>query len=138
MLRNLIFILIALLVTALAACASNEPESREIALMTHDSFDVSEEVIAIFEEAEGVTVTILPSGDAGTALNQAILAREDPLADVLYGVDNTFMGRALVTPSPTPAPWEAARETPPHVARHRRSRPPRRRSRRTGRHGPGR
>jgi thiamine transport system substrate-binding protein len=87
--------LMALSATVLVACTGAEPESDEIALMTHDSFDVSEEVIAAFEEAEGVTVTILPSGDAGTALNQAILAREDPLADVFYGVDNTFMGRAL-------------------------------------------
>lgn len=95
MITKLVPILMALPAITLAACTGIEPESREIALMTHDSFDVSEEVIAAFEETEGVTVAILPSGDAGTALNQAILAREDPLADVFYGVDNTFMGRAL-------------------------------------------
>ncbi len=87
--------MVTLMMVMLTACGGAQPEPEEITLMTHDSFDVSEEVIAAFEEAEGVTVTILPSGDAGTALNQAILARENPLADVFYGVDNAFMGRAL-------------------------------------------
>lgn len=68
---------------------------RELTLMTHDSFDASEEVIAAFEQAHNVRLVLLPSGDAGTALNQAILAGDNPLADVFYGVDNTFLSRAL-------------------------------------------
>ena len=36
------------------------------------------------------------SGDTGTALNKAILSKGNPLADVFYGVDNTFLSRALV------------------------------------------
>src|SRR5678816_2199742 len=63
--------------------------------MTHDSFAVSEDVKAAFEQANGVTVNILMSGDAGAMVNQAILAKDAPLADVLYGVDNTFLSRAL-------------------------------------------
>jgi thiamine transport system substrate-binding protein len=63
--------------------------------MTHDSFDVSEEVLAAFEAAHNARVVLLPAGDAGEALNQAILAKDNPLADVFFGVDNTFMGRAL-------------------------------------------
>ncbi|MCA9918731.1 MAG: thiamine ABC transporter substrate-binding protein [Anaerolineales bacterium] len=82
-----------LLVTAVSACTPSEPDS--ITLMTHDSFAISEETIALFEEANGVTVELLPSGDTGAALNQAILAKTAPLADVFFGVDNTFMGRAL-------------------------------------------
>ncbi len=63
--------------------------------MTHDSFAVSEEVIAAFEEAQGVEVVFLASGDAGAALNKAILTKDAPLADVFFGVDNTFLSRAL-------------------------------------------
>jgi thiamine transport system substrate-binding protein len=70
-------------------------ETREITLMTHDSFDVSEEVVAEFEAAHNARLVLLPAGDAGAALNQAILAKDDPLADVFFGVDNTFLGRAL-------------------------------------------
>ncbi|MCI0352784.1 MAG: thiamine ABC transporter substrate-binding protein, partial [Acidobacteriales bacterium] len=43
----------------------------------------------------GVTVEILRTGDAGTMVNQAILSKENPQGDVLYGVDNTFLSRAL-------------------------------------------
>lgn len=92
-----IFILI-LLATFMAGCAGEPEESAEpteVRLMTHDSFDVSEEVIAEFEAENGVSVVVLPSGDTGSALNQAILTKEAPIADVFFGVDNTFMGRAL-------------------------------------------
>ncbi|HEX6384875.1 MAG TPA: thiamine ABC transporter substrate-binding protein [Anaerolineae bacterium] len=76
--------------------AAAEPgEPRTIVMMTHDSFAIGEETIAAFEAANNATVALLPSGDAGAALNQAILARENPLADVFFGVDNTFMSRAL-------------------------------------------
>jgi thiamine transport system substrate-binding protein len=63
--------------------------------MTHDSFAVSEGVIRAFEQANNATVQILESGDTGTALNQALLSQDAPLADVFYGVDNTFLSRAL-------------------------------------------
>jgi thiamine transport system substrate-binding protein len=63
--------------------------------MTHDSFEVSEEVVVAFEETNNAQVRFLKAGDTGTALNKAILAKEAPLADVFYGVDNTFLSRAL-------------------------------------------
>ena len=66
-----------------------------ITLMTHDSFAVSEGLLKIFEKRYGAEIKILKSGDAGAVLNQAILSRKNPLADVFFGVDNTFMSRAL-------------------------------------------
>jgi thiamine transport system substrate-binding protein len=66
-----------------------------LVVMGHDSFNVSEEVLAAFEQQTGATVELLRTGDAGSTLNQAILSREAPLADVIYGVDNTFLSRAL-------------------------------------------
>jgi thiamine transport system substrate-binding protein len=85
--------IIFLLGTAVSACGPNEPDV--ITLMSHDSFAISEETIAVFEEKNGVTVELLPAGDTGAALNQAILAKEAPLADVFFGIDNSFIGRAL-------------------------------------------
>jgi thiamine transport system substrate-binding protein len=66
-----------------------------LTLVTHDSFDVSEDVLAAFTDETGIEVTIAPAGDAGSTVNQAILTQEDPLGDVLFGVDNTFLSRAL-------------------------------------------
>lgn len=63
--------------------------------MTHDSFSVSEEVLREFEQRYNVRVQILKAGDAGAALNKAILAKGAPLADVFFGVDNTFFSRAI-------------------------------------------
>lgn len=68
---------------------------QTLAVMTHDSFAASEDVIKAFEQANNAKVTFLQSGDAGAALNKAILSKDAPLADVFYGVDNTFLSRAL-------------------------------------------
>ncbi|MEP7360440.1 MAG: thiamine ABC transporter substrate-binding protein [Chloroflexota bacterium] len=64
-------------------------------LLTHDSFAVSDDVIAEFQSANFVKVNILRAGDAGAMVNQAILTKDNPLADALFGVDNTFLSRAL-------------------------------------------
>jgi len=76
-----------------AAPTSSEPFSLRV--MTHDSFRISEDLVAEFEAANQVKLAFLPSGDTGAALNKAILSKGTPQADVFYGVDNTFLSRAL-------------------------------------------
>jgi thiamine transport system substrate-binding protein len=66
-----------------------------VTLLTHDSFAVSDAVLAEFESAHNAKVNILRAGDAGSMVNQAILTKDNPLADALFGVDNTFLSRAL-------------------------------------------
>jgi len=94
-----------LLAVALSAC--RPPQTAEplavtmppfptvLTVMTHDSFSISAEVLMDFERANNAKVQFIKAGDAGTMLNKAILAKDSPLADVLYGVDNTFLSRAL-------------------------------------------
>ncbi len=95
------FVLLALVLLVAAGCgpkltpATTPSGPRTLTVMTHDSFDASEEVIAQFEAETGATVRFLKSGDTGAALNQAILSQDTPLADVFYGVDNTFFSRAI-------------------------------------------
>lgn len=86
---------VLLLILVLLVACSGEPEPTTIRLMTHDSFDISEETIKAFEDETGHTVEILKSGDAGQMVNQAILSQGNPLADVIFGIDNTFLSRAL-------------------------------------------
>lgn len=89
-------LLFSALILTLSACAQPTPSGPvELRVLTHDSFAASEEVIRAFEQENNVKLTFLPSGDTGSALNQAILTKNAPLADVFYGVDNTFLSRAL-------------------------------------------
>jgi thiamine transport system substrate-binding protein len=71
------------------------PAPTVLTVMTHDSFSISAEVLMEFERANNAKVQFVKAGDAGTMLNKAILAKGNPLADVLYGVDNTYLSRAL-------------------------------------------
>ena len=80
-------------IESLPATPTNQPEILRV--MSHDSFAISEGVLAAFEAENGVKVQFVKSGDLGTALNKAILSKDNPLADVFYGVDNTFLSRAL-------------------------------------------
>jgi thiamine transport system substrate-binding protein len=92
------FLLLSILI--LAACApqatvTQPSEPQTLTVMTHDSFAVSDEVVKDFEAANHAKVVFLQSGDAGAVLNKAILTKDAPLADLLFGVDNTFLSRAL-------------------------------------------
>jgi thiamine transport system substrate-binding protein len=88
-----LFVLI-LVAATIAACAP-VIDDGVLTVMTHDSFAVSEDIVTAFEEEHSVDVVFLKSGDAGSATNKAVLSVGTPLADVFYGVDNTFLSRAL-------------------------------------------
>jgi len=91
--KRTLLITFLLTATLLSACSPKGPVT--LTVMTHDSFAASESVITVFEQANNIKVIFLKSGDAGTALNKAVLSKDAPLADVFYGVDNTFLSRAL-------------------------------------------
>lgn len=79
-----------------APAANKTPAGgRTVTIMTHDSFSVSQPVVDAFQARCGCQARFLKSGDAGLALNKAILSKGNPLADVFYGVDNSFLSRAL-------------------------------------------
>ncbi len=96
---KLIFIVFCMLIMCCFSCSKDKKhESRKISelkIMTHDSFSISRTVLDQFEKAIHAKIVILKSGDAGQALNKAILSAGNPLADIFYGVDNTFLSRAL-------------------------------------------
>ncbi len=66
-----------------------------VTLLTHDSFNVSPETLEAFTESTGIKVEQLASGDAGVLVAQACLTAGEPLGDVLFGIDNTFLQRGL-------------------------------------------
>jgi thiamine transport system substrate-binding protein len=70
-------------------------EARVLTVLTHESFSLSDEVLQQFEQANNARVQFIKQGDAGQALARAILTKDNPEADVIFGIDNTFMSRAL-------------------------------------------
>lgn len=64
-------------------------------VMVHDSFAVSEALVKAFEQQNNIKVNFIKSGDAGAMVNRAILTKDSPQADVMYGVDNTFLSKVL-------------------------------------------
>ncbi|MDQ0958873.1 thiamine transport system substrate-binding protein [Streptomyces sp. B4I13] len=86
---------------ALSACGSSADEkgttaeSKTVTLVSHDSWAVSKSVLADFEKQSGYRVKVLKDGDAGQAVNKAILTKDHPQGDVFFGVDNTLLSRAL-------------------------------------------
>ena len=85
-------------VQAGGAAPQVEPEA-ELVIYAYDSF-VSEwgpapRVIPKFEQMHGVTAKVVSVGDAGQVLNRAILERDNPRADIVLGIDNNMLSRAL-------------------------------------------
>ena len=66
-----------------------------VRLLAHDSFVLSESLLADFTEETGLTVEVVTGGDAGTMVAGAVLAAGSPTADVMYGVDSTLLSRAV-------------------------------------------
>ena len=99
------FVPVALTATVLlGGCASSggtdesdAPASegeRTVTLVTHESFNMSDEVKAQFEESTGYTLEVVAGGDAVELVNKAILTAGDPEGDVLFGIDDNLLTRA--------------------------------------------
>lgn len=89
--------------TLLAACAggntadvdvtTNEPVT--LRLLTHESFTPTETIFDDFTLETGIKVELVRNSDAGTLVTKAVLASGNPEGDVLWGVDNTLLSRAV-------------------------------------------
>lgn len=95
-LLNRLLLLTLLLAACTPTAAPTQPAAPvTLTVMTHDSFAVTAGLVQKFEAENNVKISFVKSGDTGAALNRAILSKDTPLADVFYGVDNSFLQRAL-------------------------------------------
>lgn len=65
-----------------------------VTLLTYTAFGVPKEAFSDFTNLTGWSVAIINTGDAGEALNKAILTKDAPVADLMFGVDNALISRA--------------------------------------------
>jgi thiamine transport system substrate-binding protein len=78
-----------------ADVADADTADTTVTLVTHDSFAVSDGLFDAFTADTGITVEVRQAGDAGTLVSQSVLTAGDPVGDVLFGIDNTFLCRGL-------------------------------------------
>ena len=64
-----------------------------VTLVTHDSFATSDGIFDTFTDETGISVDVVSAGDAGAMVSQSILTAGDPVADVMFGIDTTFLCR---------------------------------------------
>ncbi|MEU1013148.1 thiamine ABC transporter substrate-binding protein [Streptomyces sp. NPDC005890] len=97
--KTLVAVAVGLGLITLSACGSTDTESgtdsKTVTLVSHNSWSVSKNVLKDFEKQSGYKVRVLEDGDAGQAVNKAILTKDNPQGDVFFGVDNTLLSRAL-------------------------------------------
>ena len=72
-----------------------ELKPKSLTLVAYDSFSIKPEAFAAFTAATGIAVKVVTAGDAGVMLEKAILTAGNPEGDVMWGVDNTLLARAL-------------------------------------------
>ncbi|WP_460069953.1 thiamine ABC transporter substrate-binding protein [Streptomyces sp. YKOK-I1] len=99
--KTLVAATVGLGLVTLSACgadssgAKSASDTKTVTLVSHDSWAVSKNVLADFEKQSGYQVKVLTDGDAGQAVNKAVLTKDNPQGDVFFGVDNTLLSRAL-------------------------------------------
>jgi thiamine transport system substrate-binding protein len=91
--------LVALALVA-AACGSDGDDGATggdviLRLVAYDSFLLSDATLEQFTADTGIRVDTIVGGDAGEVVNRAVLTKGNPEGDVLWGVDNTLLSRAV-------------------------------------------
>jgi len=93
--RGIFSFLAASLAALLLAPAAQAEEALTLRVLTHSSFGLPKPLLAQFEKDAGVKLAISKAGDAGEMLNKLILTRANPIADVVFGIDNALAPKAL-------------------------------------------
>ena len=90
---------VAALVAFAAACGSDDEVAEPITLVTYDSFPEADtslnDALAAFTADTGIEIDILVAGDTGTMLSKASITAGNPEGDVMWGIDNTLLSRAI-------------------------------------------
>lgn len=91
---------LACAIVLLAACSQESGDESTgdtestVTILTHDSFVMTDELIAAFEEETGYTLETISPGASGMVLNQLILNKDNPVADGVYGIDTSLIATA--------------------------------------------
>ena len=68
--------------------------AAELRVLAHNSFSLPKPLLAQFETQSGVKLSVIKGGDSGELLNKLILTRAQPIADLVFGIDNAQYAKA--------------------------------------------
>jgi thiamine transport system substrate-binding protein len=80
---------------SLSGGSEDTSATKTVVVATHDSWAMPKRVLKEFTDKTGYHVKIEPNGDAGQLTNKLVLTKGSPIADAVYGIDNTFASRAV-------------------------------------------
>ena len=100
------FILFVLLLAPLSGCLSQHSitdecvittssDDKTLTIVTYDIIALSDEVLEEFTNQTGYNIEMIRTDDAGGILEQLLLTKEAPQADLALGLDNTYLQTAL-------------------------------------------
>jgi len=93
--RLLVILVAALLVTSLFGARPVKAQET-LTVYSYDSIEPwMKEIVPIFEKKYGVKVRLVTFGDAGEVLSKLIIEKNNPKADVVVGIDNSYLQKAL-------------------------------------------
>ena len=101
--KKMIFIVL-LLSICIISCNSKKSDGSSVerdsvlTVYSYDSFaswGLGSRAVPEFERLYNCKVVMVTAGDAGSILNRLILEKDDPVADIAIGIDNTFLSKAL-------------------------------------------
>jgi thiamine transport system substrate-binding protein len=85
--------------TSTPAEPASDGDGGTLTLVVYDSFPEEgtslNDALDEFSADTGIDVELLIAGDTGTMVSKAVLTAGNPEGDVMWGVDNTFLSRAL-------------------------------------------
>ena len=96
--------MVGALALAISSCTSQDTAETPtetpsagstVTLVTYDSYAISDETLESFTDETGVKVEVVRAGDGAQVVNRAILTKDTPEGDVLFGADNNLLSRAL-------------------------------------------
>ncbi|MGJ7907483.1 thiamine ABC transporter substrate-binding protein [Actinopolyspora sp. H202] len=94
--RAALAVAVTLLVAGCSLMGTGRDSQRPtVTLVTHDSFVISDELRNSFQQDSGYRLRILRKGDAGELTNELVLTKDAPIGDVAFGVDSTYLSRAV-------------------------------------------
>jgi len=84
-----------LFLATITGCSRTDP--RALVIYTYDAFPepLEQMIVSRFSDEYNITVTVERFQDTGGLYNEVYLAGDDYVADLIIGLDNTYVGKAL-------------------------------------------